>query len=734
MPEIDRQGVVAPPSGVTDGGFGAVSSAFGAAAQVAGRIGAELKEAEIRKGTEQAIEDGKNAPRGTLSVPERERNALDIFRVTDEAYENVSEVLAIQRAETAAETRLAELEAEHSLDPKAFSDSAESWLKGYLGGDIPSDLAATVETSIRGELKNGLSRIATARRKKDTQEAESGLNARIEVGTEKLEKFVRANGLEGMNDPAFTKLLNDVQANYAIKAGNPAFAYSDDEAAQALSKLGENLKKTAAFKAVNDVYDAGGANEASLEQTFGIIEDIVEGFDLSSEDTQTLRTALRKEVNAKHDLNEASIGRMDKEEKLRRDTISANLAIGISRGELGLQDIEKHKSDLTPAKYAELTIKADTVREKQLKEARATAHVEGLINGQSTLNPLDTKHQNAVSSYFDTTISKQMAQSEDPIGVAVDFVSRTNIVPRGLENGIVGQLFNGEGETQVQAVNMLSAIQREAPLAFTQFPEKARRLSSFANMLMEAGQSPENAMIRARESLFTDDNVRKARNAQLSKKVLSDAVDAGIKDLEIDGFKDSVGARADYAALYEAEFLATGDEAAAQHIAQQRIQTVWGGTELFGKDQVMRHPPEKMFAVAGLSDKQNAKWMKEEFRKVLSAADADSFKTKDFVPLAKRATLVSDLDTARGDGSYAIWFTADDGFGGTGRYPLIRNGLPVRFKPDWENSSEKKRQMKAEADEIARNREIHRFKTFGEPMTIESQTGADYIASLSQIL
>ena len=716
MPRTKVNGVVSPPAGVTDGGASAIASAFDGVARGALQIGSRLREAEIEQGKQQAIIDNAGFSRETsLSVTKREKRRFDFLRASDEAYENAANVLAIQRAEDAADAQLDKLELDHRVDPKAYQEGAEAWIKGYIGGDIPPDLAATVETSIRGKMKDGLHRVAKARQKLDIKETENGLNARIETITEKMDKFMRDNGLEGANDPAFIKLQNDLRAQYEIKAGNPHFAYSEDEMARDISKTTDALKKSAAFKAVADIYQAGGASEESRNQAFEAIETIVDGLGLTGDDAQTTRTALRKEVNAKHDLNEADIKAMDKEEKLRKEWAASHLKIGISRGDLGAADIERYKSDLTPAKYAELTIQNDKAVKKRLDDRKNAIFTENLISGRTVANPFDTKHVKAISTYYDNVIAKDMANSDDPIGVAVSFVQQTGVLPKGLEDGLVGQLLNGEAENQIEAVGVMAGIARAEPIAYGQFPVKARRLASHANMLMEAGQSPENAIIRAREAAFVDDGVRSARKSQLSKKVMGEAVDDGLKDLKVDGLTESLAARSDYAILYEAEFLATGDEDAAHHIAKQRINTVWGGTDVFGKDSVMRYPPEKIFGVKGLSDKQNASWIKEEFKKLLDAEDA-GFGSKDLEPLHKRSSLVSDPQTARGDGSYAVWHTGPDGFGGEFQLPLMRDGVQVRFKPDWEKSTEKGRRQRSQDKEFERSRAIHRNKTFGEAL------------------
>ena len=716
MPRTKVNGVVSPPAGVTDGGASAIASAFDGVARGALQIGSRLREAEIEEGKQQAIIDNANVSRETsLSVTKREKRRFDFLRASDEAYENAANVLAIQRAEDAADAQLDKLELDHRVDPKAYQEGAEAWIKGYIGGDIPPDLAATVETSIRGKMKDGLHRVAKARQKLDIKETENGLNARIETITEKMDKFMRDNGLEGANDPAFIKLQNDLRAQYEIKAGNPHFAYSEDEMARDISKTTDALKKSAAFKAVADIYQAGGASEESRNQAFEAIETIVDTLGLTGDDAQTTRTALRKEVNAKHDLNEADIKAMDKEEKLRKEWAASHLKIGISRGELGAADIERYKSDLTPAKYAELTLQNDKAVKKRLDDRKAAVFTENLITGRTVANPFDTKHVKAISTYYDNVIAKDMANSDDPIGVAVSFVQQTGILPKGLEDGLVGTLLNGDPDKQIEAVGVMSGIARAEPIVYGQFPEKARRLASHANMLMEANMSPENAIIRAREAQFVDDHIRKSRKSQLSKKVMVKTVDAGLKDLKIDGIPDNERARTDYALLYEAEFLATGDEDAAHHITKSLMSAQWGETDVFGKDVAMKHPPEKIYGIAGLSAKQNARWIKEEFKKVLDANDPSQpgFNSKKFKPLHKRSSLVSDIQTTRVDGSYGVWHTgSDDKF----PRPLMRDGLQVRFTPDWENSTERERRQISQFNDFERSRALHRNKLFGEPL------------------
>lgn len=730
MPRINKNGVVAPPAGVTDGGAGAIASAFGQAAQVSSNLGVRLKEYDIEQGKKEAIQDNAGLTgQDTLSVTKREKGTFDFLRFNDEAYANAANVLAIQRAEDAADTQLEQLELDHSLDPKAYQEGAEAWIKGYVGGDIPPDLAATVEASIRGKMKDGLHRVAKARQKVDIKEAESGLNARIETITEKMDAFMRDNGLEGANDPAFLKLQNDLKAQYEIKAGNPHFAYSDDEMVRDLNKTSDALKKSAAFKAVSDIYEAAGANEQSRERAFSAIEDIVDSLGLSGDDAQTTRTALRKEVNAKHDLNEAGIAAMDKEEKLRKEWAASHLKIGISRGELGAADIERYKSDLTPAKYAELTIQNDKAVKKRLDDRKSAVFTENLISGRTVANPFDAKHVKAISSYYDQKIAQDIVNSDDPGGVAVSFVQQVGVLPRGMENQFSAQLINGDPDKQIEAVGVISSISRNVPAAFEQFPEKVQRLALHANMLMEANMAPENAIIRAREAQFIDDPIRKSRKSQLSQKVMGKAVDAGLKDLKIDGLPDNPRARSDYALLYEAEFLATGDEDAAHHIAKTTMNAEWGETRVFGKDVSMKRPPEKRFGVSGLTERQNAKWIKEEFRKLLDVEDA-GFGSKELEPLHKRASLVSDNLTTRGDGSYGVYHTAPDGLGGNLTIPLMRDGVHVRFKPDWETSTEKGRRDRAQQKDFERSRAIHRNKLFGEPLP--SDLDADRISEIGK--
>lgn len=717
MAQINTQGVVTPPAGVTDGGFSEAASSFGKAASTALKIGQDLEQLEIFQGQKQAIEDGQKVSGETLEVPTREGRPLDFLRVTDEAYANASEVLAIQRAETAAESHLTDLEAKYALEPKAYQEASSAWLKNYLGGDIPSDLARTVEANFMSMQKDGLARISRDRRKKDLQETENGINAKVETLQQKMDSFLRENGASGAADPAFLKMSNELRDQLMIKAGNPAFTYSEEELERDLNKVSDAMRKSVAFKAAVDLYDAAGGNEEAVDIAYEGVESIVEALSLGADDAQSMRTALRKEINAKHDLNETALAQMDEEEKRRKDFVAANLKIGIERGQASYSDIERYKEDLSGSKYAELTLQADRVRKKRLDDANADAFGEALLAGTAVINPLDTKHQKALSTYYDRNVAPELEASADPVQTAVDFVTQTNVIPTSMENSLMANLLNGEPTSQIQAVNILSKIQKEAPVAFGELPSKVRRLSGYANMLQEAGFAPENAIIRARESLFVDDTITKARQAVLTKKNLEAAVKRGAKDLKMDGFKDSLGAQGDYLLMYEAEFLATGDEDAAHYMAQQRLNYVWGESAI--SDKPMRYPPEKLYGVGGMSDKQNGIWIKEEFNKFLEKEDSEAFQDKDYVSLKKRAELRADNETASGDGSYAVFYKAPDLFGGEVELPLVRDGVPVRWTPNWENSAQNKRIKKEKEKTIARNRALHRKKLYGEPLPPE---------------
>ena len=141
------------------------------------------------------------------------------------------------------------------------------------------------------------------------------------------------------------------------------------------------------------------------------------------------------------------------------------------------------------------------------------------------------------------------------------------------------------------------------------------------------------------------------------------------------------------------------------------IETVWGESGVGGNDGTMRYPPERLHGNGNMSEKQNAKWMNEQFKTFIKSTMGSSSDSE--IAARKSARLVSDVQTSRGDGSYLIWHKSADGFGGEQLRPLMQDGVAVRWKPDWEKSTEKGRLDRDLKREIDINRAKREKKLFG---------------------
>ena len=200
-------------------------------------------------------------------------------------------------------------------------------------------------------------------------------------------------------------------------------------------------------------------------------------------------------------------------------------------------------------------------------------------------------------------------------------VERTNIVPKSAVADMRGSLASNDPKRVAAAANLATNLLTKNPTIFagvdggTELENTAVKMSQYverfgmsaedaAKKLIEENTPEYKAKIKAR---IKNEDVNEIVKKKLSIDDMRGAFDTSFLGLarnpQIEFTPEArQSAYSDYVELFRDSYLETGDVDVAKAQAFKQLKKVWGVSQVTGKDVVMRYPPDRSPAMAGIED------------------------------------------------------------------------------------------------------------------------------------
>lgn len=199
-------------------------------------------------------EDGNTAP----DVPTKRA-----FTRQGAIYNHVvqTNMLATAKADYADKAR--ELAAQHQYDPEGFAAAAESFIEGYSKDlDAPADLMMALEREGRGMFGQTGARIEERTRVAAAKETQDSMQRRLGQIQAEIATLIETDGAPGLFGEEYQALEKEAIDLIGILADNPAYGWSDEQAADALDSIANQGQELVSIQQMKGIYYKDGAAAA----------------------------------------------------------------------------------------------------------------------------------------------------------------------------------------------------------------------------------------------------------------------------------------------------------------------------------------------------------------------------------------------------------------------------------------------------------------------------------------
>lgn len=245
---------------------------------------------------------------------------------------------------------------------------------------------------------------------------------------------------------------------------------------------------------------------------------------------------------------------------------------------------------------------------------KSTADITGFNNALSTpgftWNPYDKDHKDFAEAGF-------LARGGG-LPAAQSVVNDTGIVPPSAGKALRGAMVSNDPTKVANAATVASNLLAKNPNIFAgvegqkDLEDAGTKLSHyvehFGMSAEEAGKkiieekSPE---YQAKLAKIKPEDVNEIIKKQVSVSDMRNAFDTswwpGSPQIEFTP-EARQGAYTDYTELFKDNYMKTGDVSLSKTLAANQMKKVWGVSQVSGSDVIMRYPPDKQPALAGVED------------------------------------------------------------------------------------------------------------------------------------
>jgi hypothetical protein len=439
------------------------------------------------------------------------------------------------------------------------------------------------------------------------------------------------------------------------------------------------------MKAVQQYESSIPQAESDLERAL-LVKNLRTAVNLSDYFTEQEKVEILAGSRARMDAAEAAA------EREQFAKLASDLEISVSRGVAGEQEVEQAYSEgvITSSKRTQLIKAIDAQKRLAVETEGRLRLVLAALDGSEILDPKNTGHKNAVDAYY-ARIEPEIAALDPTLQseAKASFSAQVGVIPKAVRGEIRGALRAGTDEQAAHAADLYDRLREKNVAALEDFAQEDVDLAVTTQALVRAGIDPIQAVRDTRE---------KMKRSPQEQEVRERLYRQGVRDKPTDEYLEGelswwfrFDAEIPDAMVGELEFLAresylrTGNLEAAREAALETLRRTWGVTTI-GPKRWQKYAPEVIYRNGAGTD-----WIEEQFTEEMAARfppdPAHPWESR--IRFEGRLRLEPDLLTARERWpSYAVMLANDSGV----PEPMLRSdGLPLRWRPEWETSPAKAR-------------------------------------------
>lgn len=439
--------------------------------------------------------------------------------------------------------------------------------------------------------------------------------------------------------------------------------------------------------------------ERRIELLTGKPEGVVE--DIPADDRAALRRQAEREV-------ETLEREAEREAVAASADFASELEIRVSRGQAGEAEVRQAHEDgrISASRQTELVRLADRVAKAEADVQKGVARVDMALTGAVFLDPRNAKDRKAANDYFERAVLPAVAEARaaavaeaaagrapapvNGLAIALRFAEQSGLVPDALKGQIRGGLRTGGVAAKAQAADVLDRLVTRNPKLLDEFAQADVQLALSISENVRAGMGAQQAVELAekaaeptkegerevRRRRINEEGIRKSNASFLDSELTSGRLGRFFGSDNPDDVPDAL--RADFDALFDQQFLVTGDRDAARAMSLATVRAVWGITTIGGR-RWQKFAPEAVYL---LNAEDDGEWMGEQLRAELAGRGLDI--PEDDIRLEVTP------DTARQSApSYLVMRKLESG----AFEPVLVDDAPLFWRPDWNASPEAQRRV-----------------------------------------
>lgn len=396
-----------------------------------------------------------------------------------------------------------------------------------------------------------------------------------------------------------------------------------------------------------------------------------------------------------------------KEVERQRDEKVGQLEIAIDSGEANRSTLDAYKRAgvIKPGSPEDVRLskRLTDLEEKEAKEAAERAEKAAIVNGALTggvpLDPSDPKDREAVDEDYVARVNTWAPEQREANSIA--YAARVGYVPDLMRAGLVGGMRSTDAEKRLASARLYGRLRATNPALVNGLPGDVSADAYFLIESQRKGMTAKEAVeaLTFAEKMTPEDVAARDRvfNAGLGTKQAfavsairkEMAADKAIKDEKSFFGPDFVPPpemQADIVYLAQRAFRKHGDMEAALATAYDQARRVWGPSVINGQPRMMKNAPEVIYGIPEMNAADNARWMREQ-----AAKEVGVDKPKDL-----RFIEAPGITTREGRPAYFVMRQDGDNLA-----PVLKNGKPVTWYPNWQTSPAKAKMDKRRADDNA---------------------------------
>jgi len=380
LPDIQGRAITAPGqirgAGVADA---EAASMFDKLAGAAQKIGSVIDARAVKQAKKDALKDFNDRDQFAEDIgadnlgkfAKRERG-LGLQTLGDQAYNNMVETLYLQRSKSDIQAKAAELRA----DPENFGD-VEKFDAGMiafregLGESVDPNFAEEVFYELDTAQQEYRGKVAADRQAAVLAEAKQTMDANISSAEDGIDAILRERGPAALLDDDVVKMMGELADQRAIKVGNPLYGYSQEQADEEDGAFRVRMAVSSSLPTIESHFKDKG-----YAATLQFADDTAAARKGTAKERESLRAALRQEVNLLQQNRNAVLAEQEAAEKARKAQLE----------ELG-DEYDKRASDVLNSPTA-------TTEEKLAAVRKARPYVTG------------PRYGTLLSSVYDETSNK----------------------------------------------------------------------------------------------------------------------------------------------------------------------------------------------------------------------------------------------------------------------------------------------------------------------------------------